>query len=79
MFKDYQSIILQTVCLCLYYDAHITFGLLEQYQWTFLMFSRLYQHIDRMSRDFEMRRIIFGLTVILQVSDACQLPPMVSA
>lgn len=71
---------LQVVCMCFWYNTNLTFQVLEQHQWTLHLFQRLLSFIeeDRLAFDFEMRRVIFGLTAIIN-ADPQGLPQMVSA
>jgi hypothetical protein len=41
---------------------------LEQNNWTVLVFSKWMQCMTMFKKDFEIRRIIFGLTEILKVN-----------
>jgi len=65
MFKNFQSMALQVVCMALWYNSSLTFSVLEQNGWTFPVFHRLLILIPSLHHDFELRRVIFGLTAIV--------------
>jgi hypothetical protein len=75
--KNFQSMILQFVCMSFWYNTSLTFQILEHNQWTFPVFSRLLKVMPRLSLSFELRRVIFGLAAIVGV-DPSILPQMVS-
>lgn len=75
-YKHYQSTILQAICMCFWYNASLTFTILEQKGQTNLVFMRLLTVIDKMSHNFEVRRVIFGLTSIVG-GDHNSLPQVV--
>ena len=74
--KNYQSMTLQAVCMCLWYNSALTFNILEQNGWTFPVFHRLLILIPSLTHDFEVRRFIFGLTSVVN-TDPQNLPELV--
>ncbi|KAJ2764588.1 Nonsense-mediated mRNA decay protein 5, partial [Coemansia nantahalensis] len=66
--------VLEIVLNALYYNPAIALGVLEQYQWTDGVFTRLLQSVDRFTRVHDKKLLILGLTAILGVP-AAQLPP----
>lgn len=67
---------LQVVCMALWYNSNLTFGVLEQNGWTFPVFHRLLILIPSLHHEFELRRVIFGLTAIVN-TDPSTLPDLV--
>ena len=85
--KKLQSVILQTLCLCFWYNAPLTFQICdpntlvtcnsEQQPWVFFIFHRLLQSIPSMYCDFEMRRVLLGLTSIVSQAPSQNLPDLI--
>ncbi|KAJ1730561.1 Nonsense-mediated mRNA decay protein 5 [Coemansia biformis] len=65
--------VLEIVLNALYYNPAITLSVLEQYQWTEGVFTRLLQSVDKFARVHDKKLLILGLTSILTVP-AAQLP-----
>ncbi len=74
---NYLSMLLQTLSMCFWYNTTLTFQILEQNQWTILVFQKWLQHMPTFKKDFELRRVIFGLTAIIK-TPAAQLPQVVA-
>ncbi len=64
--KKYQSMILQTLCMCLKYDPTTSMQSLGSN--TYQVFYRLYLLLssERLEHSFEYRRVIFGLTSVVR-------------
>jgi hypothetical protein len=85
--KKVQSVILQTLCLCFWYNTSLVFQICEpntlvnyhqeQQPWIFFIFQRLLQLIPSMYYDFEMRRVLLGLTSIVGLSPSNNLPELI--
>ncbi|KAJ2415222.1 Nonsense-mediated mRNA decay protein 5 [Coemansia sp. RSA 2524] len=65
---------LEIVLNALHYNPVITLNVLEQYQWTEGIFTRLVQSTSKFSRVHDKKLLIFGLTAVLNIP-AAQLPP----
>ena len=63
--------------MCFWYNTLLTFSILEQNQQTVQMFQSLLQTIPTLKHDFELRRVIFGLTSIISIPHN-QLPGIVA-
>jgi len=63
--KNAVLMILQTVSMCFWYNSQLTFHVLEQSQMTVPFFASLMKKMSSFKRDFELRRIIFGLASIV--------------
>jgi len=61
----------------MWYNSALTFSILEQNQYTVAMFQALLQTIPELKHDFELRRVIFGLTAII-CTEPAHLPAIVS-
>lgn len=61
--------IVQTLSMAFWYNAPLTFQVLEQAapssQATIAVFTALYKVLPTLKHDFELRRLIFGLTAIV--------------
>lgn len=66
--KSYKSMILQTIAMCFHYNSELTFQLLEQNNWTIPVFQQWLQTMPIFKHDFEIRRVIFGLTAIIKTN-----------
>lgn len=75
--KNFQSMLVQTVAMSFHYNSVLTFQLLESLGATVNVFQRLLQVIPTVKHDFEMRRLIFGLTSIISTPPA-QMPALVA-
>ena len=69
--------VLQVICMSFWYNSALTFSILEQNQCTITVFMRLLAVVPTLSLDFELRRVIFGLTSIVN-TDPQTLPEVVS-
>jgi len=67
---------LQVVCMALWYNSNLTFSVMEQNGWTFPVFHRLLILVPTLHHEFELRRVIFGLTAIVN-TDPSTLPELV--
>ncbi|KAJ1857110.1 Nonsense-mediated mRNA decay protein 5 [Coemansia sp. RSA 1822] len=65
---------LEIVLNALHYNPVITLNVLEQYQWTEGIFTRLVQSTSKFSRVHDKKLLIFGFTAVLNIP-AAQLPP----
>ena len=64
--KNYTSMVLQTVCMCFWYNSQLTFQVLDlALHQTVTVFQRILQSLPTLKHDFELRRVIFGFTAIL--------------
>jgi hypothetical protein len=64
--KNYTSMVIQTLCMCFWYNSSLTFQILDlQLNQTVSVFQRLLQSLPFLKHDFELRRVIFGLGAIL--------------
>ena len=67
--KNYVSMVLQTISMCFWYNSPLTFQVLESHapssQSTILVFQKLLQTLPTFKHDFELRRVIFGLSGII--------------
>lgn len=79
--KHYQLMLLQVLCLSFWYNCALTFSILEQNQWTLTVFHRLLIMLPRVHHTFELRRVIFGLTAIVETANGCleAVPEIVQA
>lgn len=57
--------VVQTAAMAFWYNAPLTFQLLEASQMTITVFQKLLQVLSIVKKDFELRRLIFGLTAIV--------------
>lgn len=74
--KNFQGMCLQVICMSLWYNSGLTFNLLEQQGWTFPVFHRLLILIPSLRHEFELRRVLFGLTALVN-TDPTVLPELV--
>lgn len=75
---NFVSMLLQTISICFWYNSALTFNILEQKNATVQVFQLWLGFMSKFKKDFELRRVIFGLTSILVTSPA-QMPPIVSS
>lgn len=75
--KHFASMIMQTVAMCFWYNAALTFQVLEQAGATQDAFLKLFHCLPTLKHDFEYRRLIFGLTSILSLSPQ-QMPTIIA-
>ncbi|KAJ1951935.1 Nonsense-mediated mRNA decay protein 5 [Linderina pennispora] len=69
---------LEVILNALYYNPVITLSVLEQFQWTSGIFTRLVQSIDKFTRVNDKKLVVLGLTSLLSVP-ADQLPASLQA
>jgi hypothetical protein len=70
--------ILQSLCACLFNNCTVALSIIEHEGQTIAFFSNLMQFLPKFKREFEIRRVLFGLTTIIRTPFEC-LPPMVGA
>lgn len=63
--KNFKSMVVQTLAMCFWYNSALTFALLEGLQALPLVFVSLSQVLPQLKHDFELRRLVFGLTAIV--------------
>jgi hypothetical protein len=73
--QKYKSMILQAISMCFSYNAQATFQFLEQQNLTLTVFQQWFMFMNDFKKDFEIRRIIFGLTSIIKCPN---LPALVN-
>lgn len=74
--SKYTSMILQALTSAFYNNSVATFAIMEQEGQTAVYFSSLLNFIGKFSLEFELRRVIFGLSSILR-TPAASIPPFV--
>ncbi|CDW76775.1 UNKNOWN [Stylonychia lemnae] len=74
--KNYRSMLIQVISMTFWYNSALSFQILEQSQQTIPVFQTLLQTLGDMKHDFELRRVIFGLTSIL-CTEPSLLPALV--
>jgi hypothetical protein len=72
---NYKSMLLQGIGMCLWYNSILAFHIFEQNNWTEPVFKLLFSMMENFKFDFEIRRILFGLTCILTTPPE-NLPPV---
>ena len=76
--QNYTSMILQSLSVCLFNNCTACLSIIEHEGQTIAFFSNLMEFLSKFKREFEIRRILFGLTAIIRTPLEC-LPPMVGA
>ncbi|KAJ2780855.1 Nonsense-mediated mRNA decay protein 5 [Coemansia javaensis] len=71
---SFRVYVLEMVLNALYYNPALALGVLEQYQWTEGVFTRIVQSTEKFTRVHDKKLLILGLTAVLGVP-AGQLPP----
>ena len=61
----YRRMIMQTVCMAFHYNAGLAFTALEQAGQTAFIFQSLMMVVDELTFQFELRRVVFGLTAVV--------------
>jgi len=75
--KNYISMILQAICVSFFNNCAATLQIIESNQQTVAVFSCLMDNMKNFKHEFEIRRIVFGLTCIVR-TPAQSLPPIVA-
>ena len=75
--KQYQSMILQCISMAFTYHSVLIFQWLEQNNQLLPVFQTWFSYMNDFKKDFEIRRIIFGLSAIIKTPEA-QLPAIVN-
>ena len=66
--EQYKSMVLQTLALGFFNNAQLMFKILEENQMTIPFFQTWLQFMPEFKKEFELRRVIFGLISILRCS-----------
>jgi len=64
--EQYKAMVLQTIALGFYNNAQLMFKILEENQMTIPFFQTWLQFMPEFKKEFELRRVIFGLISILR-------------
>ena len=73
--KNFKTMILQAFAMCFSYNASMTFHILESTNMTLSVFQAWFTNMNNFQKDFEIRRVIFGLTAIIKTAS---LPDLVN-
>jgi hypothetical protein len=76
--KNYKSMVFQALSMSFHYNAILTMQVLDQQQKIMPVFTAWFQFMDKFKKEFEMRRVLFGLTSIVSI-DASQQNQMISS
>ena len=68
--------LLQTLCMSLWYNSALTFQVLKQGDHVVPFFQGLLELLPGLKHEFELRRVIFGLTAVISTNPQF-LPPVV--
>ena len=71
--KNFKVMLLQAISMCFSYNATLTFQILEQQNLTLNVFQAWFVSMNDFKKDFEIRRVIFGLTSIIKTSPLPEL------
>jgi hypothetical protein len=63
--RNLKSMLLQTLCLALWFNSGLTFSKISSDSDLNLVFSSLAMLITRVKHGFELKRFILGLTIVL--------------
>lgn len=74
--STFMSMLLQTIAVAFYNNAALTFQILEQNNMLVTFFTAWQQRMGEFKKEFEMRRVIFGLASLLKSQ---YIPEMVQA
>ena len=74
--KNYRSMVLQAVATAFYNNSAVTFGVLENNNFTGALFQNWLGFMPKFTLEFEIRRILFGLGCILKTNPD-QIPQLV--
>ena len=64
--KNFKVMILQAISMCFSYNSTLTFQILESTNNTLNVFQAWFVSMNNFSKDFEIRRVIFGLSSIIK-------------
>ena len=74
--SNYISMLFQCVSLAIYNSNALTLSIIESEGQTIAVFSNWLQFMSKFKKEFEIRRIVFGLLALLKIP-AANLPPVV--
>lgn len=66
--KNIRSMVLQTLCMSLWYNSALTFELLKLGNHVIPFFQKLLELLPGLKHEFELRRVIFGLTAVISTN-----------
>jgi len=71
--KDYKKILIQALSMCCWNSLEKTLSMLESGGRTEEMFTEIINEAETFTKDFEIRRILYGLTTLFEESNLLPL------
>lgn len=64
--QNYTLMVIQALCSCLFNNCPLTLHTIEQEGQTIPFFTALMQLLPKFKKEFEIRRVLFGLVAIIR-------------